>query len=146
MLLPVPSMRPNSYTMSKVKKICMYKCLTLKALGTITILTQSMNDVMDISVLWFCYCWSFWASVFSGHALHCGQVKFWEDAMCAWSTGYSPVVKDFERPFLRGTPGQSPLVNGIMYCTRYCLRTAVRAAANIQRYVKAVRRALVSPR
>lgn len=49
-------------------------------------------------------------------------------------------------PFPRGTPGQTVLVNGIMYCTRYCLRTALRAAANVQRYVKAPRRVPMIPR
>lgn len=39
-------------------------------------------------------------------------------------------------PFPTGLPGQTVLVNGIMYCTRYCLRNALRAAANVQRYVK----------
>lgn len=46
-------------------------------------------------------------------------------------------------PFPRGTRGQTALVDGIMYCTRYCLRTALRAAASLQRYVKTPRRAPV---
>lgn len=46
-------------------------------------------------------------------------------------------------PFPRGTPGQAALVIGMMYCSRFCLRTALRAAAGLQRYVKTPRRAPV---
>lgn len=35
----------------------------------------------------------------------------------------------------RGIPGKTTAINGSMYCTRHCLRAALRVAANKQRYV-----------
>lgn len=79
-----------------------------------------------------CFCPS-WASVFPGSriALWAGQILSGRHVLLKrlWKTF----------PFPRGAPGQTPPVHGIMYCTWHCLRTALRATANLQRYVKTAR-------
>lgn len=147
MLLPITSIRPNSYTMSKLqRKLCYDKCVTFKDCTWYDYNIDTQHEWCDgyfsslilllLVLLGFRISW----------LTHCivGRSNF-ERTPCALEVqGILQLWKTL--PFLRGTPRQSPLANGIMYCTRYCLRTAVRAAANIQRYVKTACRALVSPR